>query len=255
MPGYAAFLRLFEGGDICVPWPSPRQDVVAPGATYPNVPVLVLSGDMDAVVPTEYVDAYAARWPQHTLVHVAGSGHVTLSHSPCARTIILRFLSTLNAGDTSCASVPIPAFATADFPLTVRYATPATAAAGDGSTTTERRAATAAALTVLDALKRAALGGTPLTNPGLRGGSFHVTEKADGRRVARLDGDRYAQDETVSGSADWSADGQLDAKIDVAGAATGHLRLQGPLLVIDGDVLQVTGQLDGRPVAVTVPST
>ena len=69
-----------------------------PGATYPDVPVLVLSGDMDAVVPTEYVDAYAARWPQHTLVHVAGSGHVTLSHSPCARTIILRFLSTLEAG-------------------------------------------------------------------------------------------------------------------------------------------------------------
>ena len=57
-------------------------------------------------------------------MHVAGSGHVTLSHSPCARTIILRFLSTLNAGDTSCASVPIPAFATADYPLTVRDATP-----------------------------------------------------------------------------------------------------------------------------------
>ena len=30
VPGYAAFLRLFEGGDICVPWPTPRQDVVAP---------------------------------------------------------------------------------------------------------------------------------------------------------------------------------------------------------------------------------
>jgi hypothetical protein len=239
VPGYAAFLRLFEGGDLCVPWPSPRQDVVAPGATYPNVPVLVLSGDMDAVVPTEYVDAYAARWPQHTLVHVAGSGHVTLSHSPCARTIILRFLATLNPGDTSCASVPIPAFATADFPLTVRESSPATVAV----------------LTVLDALKRAAMGGTPLTNPGLRGGSFHVTTKADGRRVARLDGDRYALDEAVSGHADWSADGQLDARVDVGGAVTGHLRIQGPLLVTVGDLLQVTGQLDGRPVDVTVPAT
>jgi hypothetical protein len=255
VPGYAAFLRLFEGGDICVPWPTPRQDVVAPGATYPNVPVLVLSGDMDAVVPTGYVDAYAARWPQHTLVHVAGSAHVTLSHSPCARTIILHFLATLDAGDTSCASVPIPAFATADYPLTVRSATPAAAGTGDGSTTTGRRAATVATLTVLDALKRAAMGGTPLTNPGLRGGSFHVTTKADGRRVARLEGDRYALDEAVSGHADWSADGVVDAKVDVEGAVTGHLRIQGALLVTTGDVLQVTGQLDGRSVAVSVPST
>ena len=228
---------------------------MAPGATYPNVPVLVLSGDMDAVVPTEYVDAYAARWPQRTLVHVAGSGHVTLSHSPCARTIILHFLATLDAGDTSCASVPIPAFATADYPLTVRDAVPAGANAGDGSTTTGRRAATVAALTVLDALKRADLGGTPLTNPGLRGGSFHVTEKPDGLHVARLDGDRYALDEEVSGHADWSADGQLDATVDVGGAASGHLHLHGPLLVSVGDVLHVTGQLDGRPVDVTVPST
>src|SRR5262249_53838203 len=156
VPGYAAFLRLFLGGDLCVPWPTPRQDVVAPGATYPDVPTLVLSGDMDAIVPTEYVDAYAARWPQPTVVHVAGSSHVTLSHSPCARTIILRFLATYDAGDTSCASVPIPAFATADFPLDVRHATPAAADPGDGSTRTGRRAATVAALTVLDALKRAA---------------------------------------------------------------------------------------------------
>ena len=73
--------------------------------------------------------------------------------------------------------------------------------------------------------------------------------------MARLDADRYALDEDVQRDADWSADGQLDAKVDVGGAATGHLRIQGPLLVSTGDVLHVTGQLDGRPVTVTVPST
>ena len=112
-----------------------------------------------------------------------------------------------------------------------------------------------AALTVLDAFKRAAMGGTPLHDAGLRGGSFHVGQKPDGRRVARLDADRYALDEAVSGSADWSADGQLDARVDVDGVDAGHLRIQGPLLVNTGDVLHVTGQLGGHQVALVVPST
>jgi hypothetical protein len=258
VPGYAEFLRFFEGGDTCLPWPTPRRDVLAPQARYPAVPTLMLAGDMDSIVPMEYVDGYAARWPDSSLVHVAGSGHVPTDFSPCANDVVLHFLATYETGDTACANVPIPAFATADFPLRVANARPAAvdgAAGGDRSRPVDRRAATVAALTVLDALKRGAMSGGPVSDAGLRGGHFSVALGPGGGKVAALDGDRYALDETVRGTASWDVGGQLDASVTVAGADAGELHLTGPLLVTTADVLHVTGRLGGRKVALTVPAT
>ena len=253
--GYSLFLRYYDGGDLCVPWPSPRVPVLAPGARYPSVPALVLTGDLDAIVPSEYDVEYASRWPRHTLVRLAGLGHDTLDASACATEIIDRFIATHGAGDTRCARVPQPAFATADFPVRSAAARVARPAPGDASGSAQRRAATVAVLTVLDALKRGALGEPPLRREGLRGGRFGVVARPDGSLIATLQQARFAADLRVSGRVTWDAEGFVSGTVDLAGAATGRLQLAGPLLVTTRDRLELTGTVDGRRLRALVPST
>ncbi|MFI9640532.1 alpha/beta hydrolase [Micromonospora sp. NPDC051925] len=61
----------------CLRWPNDEtaQPPFAPGATMPDVPVLVLSGDLDANTPIESGDAAAAQFPHATHKVIAGAGH------------------------------------------------------------------------------------------------------------------------------------------------------------------------------------
>ena len=68
---------LVATADICVPWPA-RTHVEPPipaGARFPAVPTLVLTGDLDAAVPSESARAVARRFPRAQLVTVANAGH------------------------------------------------------------------------------------------------------------------------------------------------------------------------------------
>ena len=92
---------------MCIPWPAPNrfEPVVQPGAAFPDVPTLLLSGDADGNIPTFVSRVLLGSFPDAHLVVIAGAGHQTLSDpQPCAANIASHFLETLMLGDTSCAS-------------------------------------------------------------------------------------------------------------------------------------------------------
>ena len=63
----------------CIRWPAPTQHVPAkpPGATYPDVPVLVLNGVLDSADLARRREAIADRFPNATYVEVPNTTHVT----------------------------------------------------------------------------------------------------------------------------------------------------------------------------------
>ena len=109
--------------DQCVQWPprdaySPARPLV-PDAPYPEVPVLVVSGDLDNMTPVADGAAAAARFPRAHHVVITNGFHVNAlphSRSECGAHLVRRFLANLSTGDDSCAAeVPpvrlVPRFA------------------------------------------------------------------------------------------------------------------------------------------------
>ena len=92
----------------CLWWqkPTPSSPVAPPDPTYPNVPTLVLDGDMDTLVPMEEVTRVAALFPGSTFVSVAEAGHVTIGWTRCSANLQSQFFETLQVGDTSCTKTP-----------------------------------------------------------------------------------------------------------------------------------------------------
>ena len=68
--------------DWCTRWPTapasnPAGPVVPPGGSYADVPVLVLSGELDSITTAAEGDLVAEQWPNARHVVVANSFHVT----------------------------------------------------------------------------------------------------------------------------------------------------------------------------------
>ncbi|WP_067713921.1 alpha/beta fold hydrolase [Nocardia yamanashiensis] len=100
--GFAAGQR--DGGDACLDWPAttatrPHDMTEA----MPNVPVLVLSGDLDAITPDSNGKLAAARFPHATFISVPNTGHVPdLEPSGCVIGVIGNFIRTGEPGATEC---------------------------------------------------------------------------------------------------------------------------------------------------------
>jgi pimeloyl-ACP methyl ester carboxylesterase len=106
--------------------PTPSSPVLPLHATYAAVPALVLSGDIDAVVPLEETTKVAALFPSTTFVKLTEVGHAGIIWSQCARKLESQFLETLQPGDTSCARTPEVVWpALGRFPLRAKQARPA----------------------------------------------------------------------------------------------------------------------------------
>ncbi|WP_424216853.1 alpha/beta fold hydrolase (plasmid) [Streptomyces sp. BI20] len=94
-----------DGGDLCLDWPrehAPDRQPIRPA--LPRVPVLVLSGDLDANTPEANGRRAAAKFPGAVFVPVRNTGHVPeLSADGCAVELSTRFVTTGTVGDTSCA--------------------------------------------------------------------------------------------------------------------------------------------------------
>jgi pimeloyl-ACP methyl ester carboxylesterase len=78
----------------CLNWPNDPTagSPFAPGAALPDVPVLVLSGDLDANTPSDSGRAAAAQFPQATFAEIAGAGH-TPATTPEGAEAIVRFIA------------------------------------------------------------------------------------------------------------------------------------------------------------------
>lgn len=208
----------YEGARACLQWPAPvdTETVVPPGASYPDVPTLVLNGDLDTITASSGAREVARRFPRSAFVELRNSVHVTaiLDRDRCASQIYARFVRTLAAGDTSCAR-RVPEIRLApSFPAAVRAIRPAWRRAGDSSTLADRRLAAAAAATVADVLSRWWLNEDG-SGTGLRGGSWSYT--GDDPVAFRLRSAELVPGVAVSGTVRWSRAGTVSARVAVAG--------------------------------------
>ncbi|MER5811035.1 alpha/beta fold hydrolase [Streptomyces sp. NPDC002033] len=93
-----------DGGDVCISWP--RENTARPQPTdlrLPDVPVLVLSGDLDANTPDANGRQAAARFRTAAFFSVLNVGHVPeLEPSGCVTGVTSHFLRTGTPGDTAC---------------------------------------------------------------------------------------------------------------------------------------------------------
>lgn len=93
--------------DLCLDWPVPDriEPVIPPGATFPDVPALVLTGDEDTQAPSELSRRIAADFPRSTVAVVAEAGHDAAApfYGDCAGNLVASFLDTLAANAGACA--------------------------------------------------------------------------------------------------------------------------------------------------------
>jgi pimeloyl-ACP methyl ester carboxylesterase len=250
---------LFSGfSEQCLWWeiPTPSSPVVEAHAVYPNVPTLVLDGDLDTQVPLEITSRVAALFPNSTFVKVAEVGHLTVGWTQCAVNLVSEFVETLRVRDTSCAKTPDTVWpALGRFPLLAEDARPAEVdpVGGNQIMTAESKVVTVVVAAATDALQRTLVGSGD--GVGLRAGSFHTDYGPTGQTTT-LTNIRFATDVTVSGTVTWEYFGSLVADLTVSGSGTagGALHIEGSWEA-PGPVgkFKVSGVLGGKQVAVLVP--
>ncbi len=212
--------------DQCVGWPvaPPAHPAGAAGpadAVYPDIPALVISGELDAITTLKDGAAAAHAFKHGRQVVIANSFHVNAlprARSACGAEIVRHFIATLATGDESCASqVPavrlVPRFATRTAELE-----PAIGVEGNSAGSTQLQYAAAAVLTAGDVLARLPSNSTD-RGSGLRGGDYHIVHRLGGKQVA-LNAVRWTEDLAVSGT--------IDKPAGRAGTVRAHLSLAGP---------------------------
>ena len=241
----------------CLWWqkPTPSSPVTPESPIYPNVPTLVLDGDMDTIVPMEEVQQVAALFPRSTFVPIAEAGHVTAYWTQCAANIESQFLATLQVGDTSCGQSPETVWpAVGRFPLIATDARPAEAAGTNEAGAEERKVVTVAVATITDALKRSTIGSG--SGVGLRAGTFQSSFDSNGNQTTILTNCSFSTDVSVNGTVLWATDRSVVADVMVSGTGTaaGTLHLEGSFEA-PGPVgfFKISGKIGGRLVAVLVP--
>ena len=248
--------------------PTAPSPVVPPYPTYPHVPTLVLSGDLDKRVPLEITRKVARLYPESVFVPVAGAGHVAVSWSNCAGNLASGFIRTLTVGDTTCAIAPETVWpAVGRFPLHAGDAVPAEIDTTGGNTIgiDERRVVTVAVAAATDAMQRMYIGSG--NGVGLRGGTFRTRYSDLNPLTVTLTDCAFTEDVTVSGTASWwpgapawmGAPGDLTFRADLTVSGSGT---KGGTIHVEGKWqapgppghFKVTGTLGGNNVAVLVPS-
>ncbi|MBO2455504.1 alpha/beta fold hydrolase [Actinomadura barringtoniae] len=95
-----------DRGDSCIRWPA--QGAGQATGHFPDVPVLVVSGELDTNTPTEEGRLAARQFRRSTVVEVPNVGHVAEREpSGCAAAIETGFIQNGRVGDTTClAKIP-----------------------------------------------------------------------------------------------------------------------------------------------------
>jgi pimeloyl-ACP methyl ester carboxylesterase len=216
--------------DECVRWPAARAAPLVAGALhYPDVPVLVLSGELDDMTSVADGAVVAGHYRRAHHVIIANGFHVNAlphSRSECGALVVRRFIEQLSPGDAGCAADVPPVRLVARFARRADELPAAQAAAGNDATADELRVVSAVLQTCEDAIVRAAENGAG-AGLGLRGGTFAAEETAGGGYRLMLHDVRWTQDVGVSGRIDWPGrSGAVHASVQLAGADGGTLELE-----------------------------
>ena len=247
----------YEGWQACLRWPSPRGDDPPDpaGAVYPDVPTLVLNGDLDTITASSGARVVAHRFPNSTFVEVANSVHVTALYDKddCASRIYVRFVATRRPGDTTCARrVPEPHLVRR-FAERLRMVTPARPVAGDASTLSDRRLAAATASTVADVVARWWVNYDG-TSVGLHGGTWSY--EGDDPVDFTLQKVEFVSGVQVSGTARWDfRHGAVTANATVRSTAggSGELRVRWSTRE-QRATARLRGSVVGRRLVATMPA-
>jgi pimeloyl-ACP methyl ester carboxylesterase len=248
---------LFTQPDPCIS--SRWKDIPAypAGSKVPGVPTLVLAGEYDTVVPTVEARRVTKVLTNSRFVEIAAAFHNVWFYPGCTSDLVVRFISTLSAGDTRCAATPpVVSWLPGAFTRTSAGLPAAHPTAGTNAPVGLRRAATSAVWSLLDTIRHSFVSPTGV-QPGLRGGTLTWTfpDEVD---VAVLDSVKFTNDVSVSGAVSWPASDNVldgDLAIRVGGAAPITLHLHGAWLTPGADRLSLTGVVNGHPVSLTVSAT
>ena len=190
--------------DECVGWPvappgHPASQVGA-GAEFPDVPALIVSGELDSITTMADGAAVAASFRHGVQVRIANSFHVNAlprARSGCGAEIVRRFITTLAAGDMSCASQVPPVRLVPRFSVEARDLAPAAGLPGNSASPRQLWAVSAAVQAAGDLLARVDANSTD-HGRGLRGGTFRLKRSGAGVRI-ELQQVRWTRDVEVSG--------------------------------------------------------
>jgi hypothetical protein len=227
-----------ESGDSCLRWPNDRAaSRPFPAATrLPDVPVLVVSGDLDTNTPSQSGRMAAGQFPHAHYVRIPNVGH-TPEASPCGVSLGLRFVATLKVNPRACAGTgaPPPIAArtprvTGDLPLVRGQGTPS-----------DRRALAVVVATAADMGEQSELLGIWKAADGLRGGRYVISAAG-----VRLDGVRVVRDATASGLLSTTSAGRVTGTVRLTGAGVSKGQLHVRLTAANRG--RATGRLGGRPV-------
>lgn len=249
--------------DQCVQWPvapssHPASHVVAEDTRYPDIPALVISGELDNITTVADGAAVAAAFRRGTQIRIANSFHVNAlprARSGCGAEIVRRFIDTLEVGDTHCAAGVPPLRLVPRFALHASQLDPATAAAGNGADAAQLRWINAAVMTAGDVLTR--LGGNSSgQGVGLRGGTFRIVNDAPITHVT-LTQVRWTEDLAVSGSITkpLARTGTVHASLQLATAdgQTGEIIAEWPEGIADSRAV-ISGNMAGATVRARTPA-
>jgi pimeloyl-ACP methyl ester carboxylesterase len=99
---------IIDQGNTCIRWPGHRRIAQPTDGPFPDVPTLVVSGDLDTNTPTESGRLAARQFRHSTVLEVPNLGHVAEREpSGCVAGIQTDFIRTLKVGGTAClAKIP-----------------------------------------------------------------------------------------------------------------------------------------------------
>ncbi len=234
----------------CIRWPVPSNHVppVEAATPYPDVPTLVIAGELDSLTSPAGAEIVAGRFPNSTYVEVANGVHIMAlaDFSRCASDLTVRFVSTGgDPGDTSCAGRYQEVRVVEEFPESLTEVDPAPQGDRVKSPAADRRVVAAAANTVADIFPRW-FNAVGFDGVGLRGGSF--TSRGSEFVQFRLHRLAWVPQVRVSGTVSWDRiSGAIVARIRVQGPAPGQLVLRWNDYRQLAD-LRATGTVGSRPV-------
>ncbi|MFF4776619.1 alpha/beta fold hydrolase [Microtetraspora fusca] len=232
----------FEGADLCIDWPNdPTAGApVATGRLLPDVPVLVLSGDLDANTPTGAGRETAAQFPHAIFAEVANAGH-TPSGDPCALPLAIGFVKTLSADPGACLRTGTPPPVPGRAAVSAEQLSPARAAA----TPAVRRALGLVGATAEDLVQQNGVVRAWGAADGLRGGRYAADTATPG--AITLTAVRVVRDASVSGTLAPGAGQQLTGTLRLSGPGVAPGRLQVRIALGTG-AGHATGTLSGHAV-------
>jgi pimeloyl-ACP methyl ester carboxylesterase len=99
---------IIDRGNTCIRWPDRSGPAQRTTGRFPDVPVLVISGDLDANTPSAEGRQAAKQFPHALFLEIPNAGHgAEREPTGCALSITANFIRNHRVGDTSClAKIP-----------------------------------------------------------------------------------------------------------------------------------------------------